>query len=116
VNLALSLVATSVPLAELPMGVSATSELIFRFAELPQGDQTEMPTSSCLVYAPVNGPGRVTAQLACRALTSAMVHKEVYERGLKIGRVEGWKGGTHYLILLSREIIVRLDSALDTGI
>jgi hypothetical protein len=45
-----------------------------------------------------------------------MVHKEVYERGLKIGRVEGWKGGTPYLILLSREIIVRLDSALDTGI
>ena len=56
VNLPLSLVATSVPLAELPKGVRATSALMFKNASLPHGDQTLVGTSLCLEYLPAKGP------------------------------------------------------------
>src|SRR4051812_40223810 len=48
-NRAFSLVATSVPLAALLRGVSATSELMLNRDSLPQGDQMDRATSSCLV-------------------------------------------------------------------
>jgi hypothetical protein len=48
-NFADSFVATNVPLAEPPIGVNATSEFTFSAASLPQGDQMDSATSSCLV-------------------------------------------------------------------